>query len=113
MKRETLKSAIWFSFDLGVQGDYEGLYAWLDGNEAIECGDSLAFLNYRYSGPLLDSLTSDLRKSVSITNRTRIYVIYRDRDSKKMKGTFILGGRRAAPWSGFAVAAGTPASEEA
>ena len=30
---------IWLSYDLGVDGDYENLYAWLDHKEAKECGD--------------------------------------------------------------------------
>jgi hypothetical protein len=108
-----MKSAVWISFDLGVQADYEGMYAWLDEHEARECGDSLAFLNYEYTtGSLLDSLTTDLQKSVQITKRTRIYVIYREQESKKMKGIFIFGGRKAPPWSGFSVSVGSVDSDE-
>ena len=33
---------IWLSFDLGVSGDYEGTYAWLDDKSARECGSSVA-----------------------------------------------------------------------
>lgn len=33
---------IWLSFDLGVSGDYEGMYAWLDDKRAKECGSSVA-----------------------------------------------------------------------
>lgn len=107
-----MKSAVWISFDLGVQADYEGMYAWLDEHQAKDCGDSLAFVNYEYSGFLLDALTEDIRRSVQITKRTRIYVIYREQETKKMKGSFIFGGRKAPPWSGFAVAAGTADSDE-
>jgi hypothetical protein len=32
----------WLSFDLGLQGDYDNLYAWLDKQGAQECGDSVA-----------------------------------------------------------------------
>jgi hypothetical protein len=102
-----MKSAVWVSYDLGVQADYEGMYSWLDEHQAQECGDSLAFLNYEYSGSLLDSIAADLRNSVQVTKRTRIYIIYREQDTKKMKGSFIFGGRKAAPWSGFAVTAGS------
>ena len=112
-KKSTINSAVWVSFDLGVQGDYPGIYSWLDEHQANECGDNLAFLNYEHSGSLLEALTSDLKKSVEITKRTRIYVIYREQDTKKMKGSFIFGGRKAAPWSGFAVALGTSESDEA
>jgi hypothetical protein len=107
-----MKNAVWISYDLGVQADYEGMYAWLDEHEAKECGDSLAFLNYEYTGSLLDTLTEDLQKSVEITKRTRVYVIYREPETKKMKGSFIFGGRKAPPWSGFAVSAGTADIDE-
>jgi hypothetical protein len=108
-----MKRAVWISYDLGVQGDYEGLYAWLDEHQAKECGDSVAFLNYEYAGSLLDAMTSDLRKSLQITKRTRIYVIYREQETKKMKGSFIFGGRKAPPWSGFAVSVGSADIESA
>ena len=67
-----MKRAVWISYDLGVQGDYEGLYAWLDEHQAKECGDSLAFLNYEHAGSFLDALTNDLQKSIQTTKRTRI-----------------------------------------
>ena len=39
---------IWLSYDLGIRGDYESLYSWLDDHEAKECGDSVAFLSFLY-----------------------------------------------------------------
>jgi hypothetical protein len=112
MKKALMKSAVWVSYDLGVQADYEGMFAWLDEHQAKECGDSLAFLNYEYSGRLLKALTADLKKSVQITKRSRIYVIYREQETKKMKGIFLFGGRKAPPWSGFAVATGSTEIDE-
>lgn len=41
-----MEKAVWITYDLGVQGDYKGLYAWLDDHQATECGDSTAFFNY-------------------------------------------------------------------
>jgi hypothetical protein len=38
----TDEKAVWMSFDLGVKGDYEGLYRWLDARQARACGDSVA-----------------------------------------------------------------------
>lgn len=96
-----MKSAIWISYDLGVRGDYESLYAWLDDHGAQECGDSLAFLNYTHSGSLVASVTKEIRKTLRTTKLTRIYLIYRDPETRKIKGTFLLGGRKAAPWSGY------------
>ncbi len=89
-----MKSAIWISYDLGVRGDYEGLYTWLDEHQAMECGDSLAFLNYEYRRSLKDSLTKELRKAFEITKQTRIYLMYRERETNKIRGRFIFGGRR-------------------
>ena len=107
-----MKSAVWISFDLGVQGDYENMCAWLDDHRAKECGDNLAFVNYEYTGSLLKKLTADLRKNVRTTKRTRVYIIYRDQETKKMKGSFIFGGRKAPPWSGFAVTVGPAEVDE-
>lgn len=93
---------MWISYDLGVRGDYEGLYLWLDAHRAKECGDALAVLKYRHEGSLIEKLKVDLGKSVTIDKRARIYVIYRDQATDKNKGRFIFGGRRAAVWTGYA-----------
>jgi hypothetical protein len=95
-------STIWISYDLGVRGDYESLYSWLDTHGAKECGDSLAVLAYRHEGSLTDRLKTDLKKHITIDKRTRVYVIYRDQATGKNKGRFVFGGRRAAIWTGYA-----------
>jgi len=96
-----MKRAIWLSFDLGVRGDYEGIYTWLDEHDATECGDNVAFLDYEFKGELLEALKRDLKESVDVTRKTRIYVIHRDPKKKTMKGRFIFGSRKAPPWSGY------------
>lgn len=97
-----MKRAIWISYDFGIRGDYEGIYAWLDEKSASECGDSLAFLKYECSGDLIESLKKDIEESVEVTKKTRIYVIWRDDDTEKMKGRFIFGRRKSSPWTGYA-----------
>jgi hypothetical protein len=97
----TKRNAVWLSFDLGIQGDYEGLYSWLDMHSAVECGDSLAFLNYAHKGDLVETLKSDLEKSVKTDRRSRIYIIYLEPMSKKMKGKFLFGKRKGAAWAGY------------
>ena len=74
-----MKSTIWISCDLGVNGDYEGMYAWLDDHGAKECGSSVAFVKpYDYDGEdLMQALECDIRDTVKIDKRTRIYVIRR------------------------------------
>ena len=98
-----MKNAIWISFDLGVRGDYEGIYTWLDDHSATECGDSIAFIKgYEHSGDLLIALKKDINDSIDVTKKTRVYVIWRDPTTKKMKGNFIFGKRKSPPWSGYA-----------
>lgn len=107
-----MKSSIWICYDLGVRGDYEGIYAWLDKHEAIECGDALAYMKYEYTGSLVDSLTKELQENVDFTKQSRVYLIYRDKESKKMKGSFIIGGRKAPAWAGYAGRVTQPDVEE-
>lgn len=105
-------STIWISYDLGVRGDYEGLYAWLDNNKASECGSSIAVLKYQHEDDLVEKITKDLEAAIEITKKTRIYVVYRDRKSNKNKGKFIFGGRKSAPWVGFGGSAKGTVDEE-
>jgi hypothetical protein len=98
---------IWISFDLGVRGDYEGLYAWLDEHGAKECGDSLAVLSYRHDRrTVADTIKKEIKDRVKVDQRTRIYIIYRDNEGKN-KGEFIFGRRRGAAWAGYAPAPAT------
>ena len=97
-----MKRFVWISYDLGVRGDYEGMYAWLDKLDAKECGDSLAALWFEVKKDLVRELKAELDESITKDKRTRIYVIYLDPTTKKMKGAFVFGGRKAAPWTGFA-----------
>ena len=93
-------STIWISYDLGVNGDYEGMYEWLDDRGAKECGSSVAFIkSYNYDGEdLMHALERDIQGAVEINKRTRIYVI-RMVDGRE-KGRFLFGRRKGAPWDG-------------
>ncbi len=99
-----MKKAVWLSYDLSIKGDYEGLYSWLDDQNAKECGDSLAFFNFdiKKDEHLADKLKQEIENSVSLSKRDRIYIIYRD-DNNKLKGTFLFGGRKSAPWTGYGI----------
>ena len=96
-----MTSTIWLSYDLGVRGDYEALYTWLDSHAAKECGDSLAVLSYKYGGKLVDVLKADLRKTITVDKRSRIYVIYRDRAAIRTRG-LLLGVGAHRTWTGYA-----------
>lgn len=97
-----MQKVIWLSYDLGLRGDYEGLYAWLDQHKAKECGDSLAFISYEYEGDLIEHIEKSLRGSVRLEPKDRIYLIY-EAEEGKQKGRFLFGKRKQAPWAGYAV----------
>ncbi len=94
-----MKKMVWISYDLGVRGDYEGLYAWLDNHNAKECGNSIAVLQYDHVKNLVEELQKDLSESVSLAKHDRIYMIWLQ--DRKIRGEFLFGKRKAAPWSGY------------
>jgi hypothetical protein len=97
-----MKKIVWLCYDLGVKGDYESLYSWLDDHNAKECGDSVAVLNYECQSDPIEELKRDLEKSVDFAKRDRIYVIWLDeRKERKIRGRFLIGSRKAAPWAGY------------
>jgi hypothetical protein len=102
---------VWISFDLGVSGDYEGVYAWLDEHGAKECGDSVALVQYEPHRDLVAELRKEFEENVKLTSRSRIYVIYRG-DDTKIKGTWLVGSRRQAPWTGYGSLEGEGATDE-
>lgn len=82
----------WLSYDLGLRGNYDELYEWLDGLKAKECGDSVAtFITDRTRDQIAQELSGILDKSA------RVYLI-----NTRSGGRFIMGRRKAAPWYGYA-----------
>jgi hypothetical protein len=100
----TMKKTVWISFDLGVSGDYEGLYAWLDTHAAKECGDSVAVIEYQPRADVIAELKSEIGEAVELNKKSRIYAIYKSEDGK-MKGSFVYGTRKQAPWTGYGASA--------
>lgn len=96
-----MKKAIWISYDLGIGGDYDGLYRWLANHDAVECGDGLAFFNYqaKSSDKILEELKAEIEAGVRINNKTRIYCIWKKEG--KVKGCFLFGARKGNPWEGY------------
>ena len=99
-----MKQIIWMSYDLGIKGDYPGLYRWLDSHKAKECGNSVAFLNYEYKSDLVEEIKLDLIKTIEFKNGDRIYIVYNElKDGKPHAiGRFIIGNRKSSPWVGYA-----------
>ena len=95
-----MKRSIWLSYDLGVSGDYEGMYSWLENHGAKECGSSVAFLrNYEFENNLLEHLRTDINEAVTLNRRSRIYLIFHD--NNRSRGRYLVGKRKAPPWTGF------------
>lgn len=102
--------AIWLTYDMGVGGDFQGIYSWLDDNNAIECGNNNAFFKYSYPDNIqtdkefVDFMKADLESKIEFKPGNRIYIIRKaldsDRNSKAM-GRFIIGKRKANPWEGY------------
>ena len=102
---------IWLSFDLGVSGDYESMYQWLDDKDAQECGASVASFLCSEGRDLLPSLKSEIEQAVTLNKRSRVYVVYKD-DQGNSKGRFLIGGRKRAPWDGYGTHAETADDED-
>lgn len=95
------ETLVWVSYDLGTVGDYEGLYGWLDDHNAKECGDSVALISFEYEIDVFEELGQDLSDSVTLDKTSRIYALHKDRSNNKIKGRFIVGKRKQAPWTGY------------
>lgn len=96
-----MKKSVWLSYDLGVTGDYEGLYAWLDDKNAKECGDSVATFSMDVNGAedVFEKIGEQIKEFVDLGKRARIYAFCRE--GKIVKGKFLIGHRRTAPWEGY------------
>ena len=84
----------WLSFDLGLQGRYDELYAWLDRHGAKECGDAVATFR---SDKSRDAIKAELEQVLNVERSPRIYII-----SMPEGGRFIIGRRKVAAWTGYA-----------
>lgn len=106
MESSQHEGKIWISFDLGVRGDYESLFAWLDDHGAKECGVNAAYVEYVYEKDFVPELKAELDELMGKSSRNRVYVIHTVGKEKGAKGQWIIGGRKAAPWVGFGAGSG-------
>ncbi len=94
-----MEKTVWLSYDLGIRGDYNGLYEWLDNQKAKECSDNIAVFKYDAENSLIEDMKKDLSENVNIKKRDRIYLIWKE--DNKVKGRFLFGKRKASPWEGY------------
>jgi hypothetical protein len=92
---------IWLSYDLGVKGDYTGIYTWLDEHKAIECGDSIATFFFDDAGDIKTTIKESLKASVKFEKNDRVYLIFKNQKGS-YTGSFIMGNRKSSPWEGYA-----------
>jgi hypothetical protein len=105
-----MQSRVWFSYDLGIDGDYENLYSWLDSKGAVECGDGCASFMYSFRKDLDRELQKELKETIQLRQKDRIYII--SVRGNKIFGKFIYGKRKRAPWAGYAVEPGEEVMDE-
>lgn len=91
----------WLSYDLGLKGDYQGLYRWLDNNKARECGGNIAVFKKDDSGDVIKDIETDISRNVEFNPSDRVYLIWKDSGTDKTKGKFLKGKRKPAPWEGY------------
>ncbi|MGH7934548.1 MAG: hypothetical protein ACREQN_15490, partial [Candidatus Binataceae bacterium] len=83
----------WLSFDLGLRGNYEGLYQWLDNLKARECGDSAATFVSDISP---DEMKKQLSKIAGPSGRAYlVFTVRKFGKTEGVRGKFILGRRKA------------------
>ena len=111
------KLRIWLSYDLGIRGDYEGLYKWLDEHDAVETGNSCASFWFDSKDNNDDTIKKTLLREwrcFETNKNTRMYVIRKSIMNGKelMRGGFLIGARRGNPWEGYADKESDDDSEE-
>ena len=97
---------VWLSYDLGLKGDYPGLYAFLDAQEARECGEGLAFFKRKTEEDMAESIRQELNKYMKAAATDRVYIVFLDEKNGKLKGKFLFGKRKRALWEGYALKEG-------
>ncbi len=90
------KQRYWLSYDLGLRGNYDLLYEWLDSIGARECGTSVATFQTDFS---VSEIELELKRLLD--ENARIYLIRKD--GHVLRGGFILGKRRKSSWTGYSI----------
>ena len=97
-----MEKTYWLSYDLGVGGDYENLYQWLDDHKAKPCGNSIAFFSYDFpdNADGDETLKQELLNKVKTKPGNILYLVRQNKE-QNIVGSFIYGKRQVAPWVGY------------
>lgn len=108
------KFVFWLSFDLGLKGDYSGLYSWLDSKKSTECGDSLALVSTQIpedasKNPqeIVRVMRAEIEQHVKISSTDRMYIMFKSPDGGPPIGTFLFGKRKRSLWEGYSQTSAT------
>ncbi len=112
------KKSVWLTYDFGLKGNYSALFTFLDNNNAIDCGNGLAYFLYDNnemlkSEELIEKLKAELKEKVAPSSSDRIYVIWRDDDKHSVKGKFLFGNRKTPAWNGYSTKVSDKFEDEA
>lgn len=92
-----MRRLCWLIMDFGIKSNVQPLFEWLDRNHAKECGEGAAVF---WSTLTPDQLEKELTGLVDLG--TRLYLISRDPKTDRIRGKFVVGGRKTPPWQGYA-----------
>lgn len=89
---------VWIAYDLdSAEANYDDLYKWLAECNALECTNSVAFIqNYEYNEDICKEMAKDIREHVKHVKR--VYLLFKNAEGER-RGRFIIGKREANPWS--------------
>ena len=96
---------IWLSYDLGIKGDYNGLYTYLDSVNATECGNSVAYFETEIEKEIAKEILLNLKSFCEIRKTDRLYLVM-NKGTKTVSG-FLLGKKQSPPWEGYYLGSNT------
>ncbi|MEM0578308.1 hypothetical protein [Flavobacterium polysaccharolyticum] len=104
-----MKKTIFISYDFGMKGDYEGLFKWLDENNAEERGYGIGIIKEYPCKPtiktdidFIKSVRNELKDKIKVGSNDRIYMIWNSFEVNKLKAGFLFGKSKQSPWTGYA-----------
>lgn len=96
-----MEAYVILTYDLGISGDYKGLFKFMDSHEAIETAGNTGVFKFQYKANLKEELKSEIEKYVKINEGDRIYCFSKPVNENNFFGFFVAGGRVTPPWKGF------------
>lgn len=106
----------WLNYDLGLRGDYPGLYSWLDSLGARETGPSSAIFTLENEAQTDEEVKELVLASLSahckLKEGDRVYLIWNSPETGKSKGSYIYGNRLRPKWEGYSKAIGELIDDE-